>query len=144
MSVVQIATTVLGSVGGLTGLGVGISFLWKVWTSRQERRAARARAEAQDVDLAFSRLVKASERQDTEIARQDTKIVRLSEQAKEDRGRITKLEESNKALAAENRTFRQVIVGVMERLRRKPPDSPETILAYILEHLPHFRKDPES
>ena len=143
MSFVQIATTVLGSLGGLGGIGAGIAFLWKAWVGRQERRARRSQAEAQDLDLAFTRMVRAGERQDAEIARQDARIDRLSTRDQENRARIEKLEESNRALAAENRTFRDVLLGVMERLRRKPPDSPESILAFILTHLPHFGKDPE-
>ena len=141
MSFVQIASTVLGSLGGLGGIGAGAAFLWKAWAGRQERRARRAQAEAQDLDLAFTRMVRAGERQDSEIARQDARIDRLSTRDRENRSRIEKLEESNRALAAENRTFREVVIGVMERLRRKPPDTPESILDYILTILPHFGRD---
>lgn len=91
--------------------------------------------------MAFSRMIQAAERQDIELARQDRQITGLAEENTEHRGRIEALEESNRALARENRTFREVLVGVMDRLRRKPPDTPESILAYILAHLPHFGKD---
>lgn len=141
MNFTQIATTILGSLGGLGGIGAGIAFLWKAWSGRQERRARRVQAEAQDLDLAFTRMVRAGERQDAEIARQDARIDRLSTRDHENRERIENLEESNRALAEENRTFRQVLLGVMERLRRKPPDSPESILAFIFHHLPYLGKD---
>lgn len=137
----QIITSAFAGAGGLTGLGAGVVFLVKAWSGRQERRARRSQAEAQDLDAGFSRLVTAAERQDAEIARQDARIDRLSKRDAENRSRIEKLEQSNKALAEENRTFREVVVGVMERLRRKPPDSPESILDYILSILPNFGKD---
>lgn len=143
MSAVQIVTTVIGSLGGVGGLSAGGVFLWKAWVGRQEQRARRAAAAAQDLDLAFTRLVKAGERQDVEISRQDKRIDRLTERGREDRSRIEDLEASNRSLAQENRTFRAVLLGVMERLRRRPPDTPESILAYIFEHLPHLRKDPQ-
>lgn len=74
--------------------------------------------------------------------RLDADVQRLTANDERSRERITKLEDSNRELATENRTFRDVIVGVLERLRRQPPDEPASILEYILKHLPHFRKDP--
>lgn len=55
--------------------------------------------------------------------------------------RLGKVERENESLARENRTFRRVILSVMDMLRRKPPETPETILAFILEHLPYIGKD---
>lgn len=55
--------------------------------------------------------------------------------------RLGKVERENESLARENRTFRRVTLSVMDMLRRKPPETPETILAFILEHLPYIGKD---
>lgn len=74
--------------------------------------------------------------------RLDADVQRLTANDEKSRERITKLEDSNRDLATENRTFRDVIIGVLERLRRQPPDEPASILEYILKNLPNFRKDP--
>lgn len=78
------------------------------------------------------------------MSRLDSDVQRLSANDEKSRERITNLEDSNRELAEENRTFRTVIIGVLERLRRQPPDEPASILAYILKHLPHLGKEPHS
>ena len=129
-------TQALGGGAVLTGVGYALVVLWRFWTHREERKDLEERAEAQSLDAGFSRLVAAAERQDAEIARQDTRIAALSSQAAEDRGRIEALEKSNRELAEENRTFRTLVGAVIEGLRRKPPDSADTLLDLIFSRAP--------
>ena len=138
-------TQALGGGAVLTGVGYALVVLWRFWTHREERKDLEERAEAQSLDAGFSRLVAAAERQDAEIARQDTRIAALSSQATEDRGRIEALERSNRELADENRTFRTLVGAVIEGLRRKPPDSADILLELIFSKAPflgdHHRKE---
>ena len=138
-------TQALGGGAVLTGVGYAIVVLWRFWTHREERKDLEERAEAQSLDAGFSRLVAAAERQDAEIARQDTRIAALSSQSTEDRGRIEALERSNRELAEENRTFRTLVGAVIEGLRRKPPDSADILLELIFSKAPflgdHHRKE---
>ena len=129
-------TQALGGGAVLTGVGYALVVLWRFWTHREERKDLEERAEAQSLDAGFSRLVAAAERQDAEIARQDTRIAALSSQVAEDRGRIEALERSNRKLADENRTFRALVGAVIEGLRRKPPDSADTLLDLIFSKAP--------
>lgn len=135
MGPVQVITSIIGGAGGLAGLVLLGRFLWDIWAHREERQAERQAAEERGVDAAFLRLERAADRLESDV-------VRLTASDESNRGRIEKLEDANRALAEENRTFRTVVIGVMNRLRRKPPDSPEAILAFILEHLPFLGKDP--
>ena len=134
-------TQALGGGAVLTGVGYALVVLWRFWTHREERKDLEEQAEAQSLDAGFSRLIAAAERQDAEIARQDTRIAALSSQAAEDRGRIEALEKSNRELAEENRTFRGLVGAVIEGLRRKPPDSADTLLDLIFSKAP-FLGDP--
>lgn len=68
-------------------------------------------------------------------------VLVLTEQMGHMSRRLGKVEQENEALARENRTFRRVILTVMDMLRRKPPETPESVLAYILEHLPFIGKE---
>ena len=129
-------TQALGGGAVLTGVGYALVVLWRFWTHREERKDLEERVEAQSLDAGFSRLVAAAERQDAEIARQDTRIAALSSQATEDRGRIEALERSNRELAEENRTFRTLVGAVIEGLRRKPPDSADILLELIFSKAP--------
>lgn len=124
-------TQALGGGAVLTTIGYIIYALWRLWTQREERRAARAEASAQSIDQGFSRLILAAERQDEEIAR-------LSERGMEDRGRIEALEASNRELVEENRTFRTLLGALIEGLRRKPPDDAETLLNLIFAKVPNL------
>lgn len=124
-------TQALGGGAALTAIGYIVYALWKLWTQREERRSARAQASAQSIDQGFSRLILAAERQDAEIAR-------LSERSVEDRGRIEALEASNRELIEENRTFHTLISALIEGLRRKPPDSAETLLKLIFAKVPNL------
>lgn len=134
-------TQALGGGAVISGLGYALVALWRFWIHREERKDLEEKVEAQSLDAGFSRLVAAAERQDAEIARQDTRIAALSSQAAEDRGRIEALEKSNRELAEENRTFRGLVGAVIEGLRRKPPDSADTLLDLIFSKAP-FLGDP--
>lgn len=88
-----------------------------------------------------------------------TEVGRLREDRDEDRARIVDLtraqdidrESQRKAmadllarydvLADENRRFRDVILSVMEQLRRTPPPPHGEILTYILRYLPGLGKE---
>ena len=129
-------TQALGGGAVLTGVGYALVVLWRFWTHREERKDLEERAEAQSLDAGFSRLVAAAERQDAEIARQDTRIAALSSQAADDRGRIEALERSNRELAEENRTFLSLVNALVEGLRRKPPDDADTLLGLIFHYFP--------
>jgi len=136
---ITVTTQALGG-GAATGLVAwGAYVLWKFWGNRESHRATERRASAQNLDEGFSRLLAASERQDAEMARQDAKITALSDQAIEDRKRIGKLEDSNRELAEENRTFRELLGALIEGLRRKPPDDPHTMLELIFARVPFLR-----
>lgn len=50
--------------------------------------------------------------------------------------RLATVEAQAKELIAENRLFRGVIRGTIERLRRVPPLDHSEIVAYILRHIP--------
>ena len=54
--------------------------------------------------------------------------------------RLGRLEQANDSLGQENRVFREVVAGILARLQRDPPDTPDSVVAYILEHIPAFRK----
>lgn len=137
-------TQALGGGAVITGVGYALVVLWRFWTHREERRDLEGQAEAQSLDAGFSRLVAAAERQDAEIARQDTRIAALSSQAAEDRGRIEALEASNRELVQENRTFRALLEALVEGLRRKPPDDAETLLDLILSKAPFLGAGPKN
>ena len=125
-------TSIANALGGgavISAIGYSIYFLWKLWKHREERHELKEKAEAQSLDAGFSRLVAAAERQDTEIERLGTRDV-------ENRRRIEALEESNRELVAENRTFRSLLGALVEGLRRKPPDDPDTLLDLILSKVP--------
>jgi len=125
------------ALGGGTAIGVLVfagRAIWTAYTKREDLKEREAAAEAQGLDAGFARLVAAAERQDVEIAR-------LSERSIEDRGRIEALEKSNRELADENRTFRTLVGAVIEGLRRKPPDSADTLLDLIFSKAP-FLGDP--
>ena len=131
-------TQALGGGAVMSAIGYALVALWRWWTHREERKDLEERAEAQSLDAGFSRLVQAAERQDAEIAR-------LSQRSLEDRGRIEALEKSNRELADENRTFRALVGAVIEGLRRKPPDSADTLLDLIFSKAPflgdHLHKE---
>lgn len=131
MSWTEILTNALGAVGGVGGLALAIKFLIEKWQERESRQDARERVDAQNLDAGFVRLEAAAKRLDNEVARLGEKVDRQEEE-------ILSLQQSNALLAEENRTFRTVITGIIERLRRHPPDSAEAILTFILEHLPSF------
>ena len=125
-------TGIANALGGgaiISALGYAIYFLWKLWSHREERQELQEKAEAQNLDAGFSRLVAAAERQDAEIERLGTRDV-------ENRERIEALEASNRELIEENRTFRSLLGALVEGLRRKPPDSAETLLDLILSKVP--------
>lgn len=113
----------------LSAISYAIYFLWKLWTHREEREELRERVEAQSLDAGFSRLVQAAERQDVDIAR-------LTSRDQENRERIERLETSNRELVEENRTFRSLLGALVEGLRRKPPEDPDTLLELILSKVP--------
>ena len=125
-------TSIANALGGgavISAVGYAIYFLWKLWKHREERQELQEKAEAQNLDAGFSRLVAAAERQDAEIERLGTRDV-------ENRERIEALEASNRELIEENRTFRSLLGALVEGLRRKPPDSAETLLDLILSKVP--------
>lgn len=121
-----IISLVLGILGG------GISQVLQAWTSHC--KGVREHDVAHD-QHALNALVTTVETLRAEVKRQVA-------DREEDRKRMRCLEKSNETLARDNRTFREVITSVLERLSRKPPDTPESILAYILSRLPHLGKDP--
>lgn len=126
---IKLVTQLLGG-GALTGVTVyALVALWRLWTRREDRRALESRAEAQSLDEGFARLVAAAERQDADIAH-------LTTRDKENRERIGALEISNRELAEENRTFRTLLGALVEGLRRKPPEDPDTLLDLILSKFP--------
>lgn len=55
--------------------------------------------------------------------------------------RTDRLEKANDDLGEENRLFREVVGGIITRLQRTPPDTPETVVSFILDHLPNFGKE---
>lgn len=132
----------LGGGAVVTALAFAARALWIAWTQRDERREREARAKAQSLDLGFARLLASSERQDAELARQEARITALSDQAEEDRSRIEALETSNRELTEENRTFRNLLMAIVEGLRRRPPDDSETLLQMILDKVPWLGTHP--
>lgn len=129
MEAVPSIANALGGGAVISALGYAIYFLWNLWKHREERQGLQEKAEAQSLDAGFSRLVAAAERQDAEIER-------LGARDAENRERIEALEESNRELIEENRTFRSLLRALMEGLRRKPPDDAETLLELILSRAP--------
>ncbi|WP_344354428.1 hypothetical protein [Brachybacterium phenoliresistens] len=145
-----IVGTIIGALFGTSGLVAGFK-VWTEWQSTRELRRTETAAQAAARDdareeSAFIRMERAMERMDRELTRtaaeREQDRARAAAEREQDRARIADLETAHQELAEENRTFRTVIAGVVNRLRRKPPDSPEAILAYILEHLPFLGKDP--
>lgn len=122
-------TQLLGGSAFAVALVWAALLFWKFWTNREGRRDLEEKAEAQSLDAGFSRLVAAAERQDADI-------LNLTKRDKENRERIEKLEVSNRELADENRTFRTLLGALVEGLRRKPPDDPETLLDLIFSKVP--------
>lgn len=135
MDVPAILTGVVAAVFSGGGIWVGL----RLWVDHRKNRSDGRRA---DRDIEAQREERAISVMERAMTRLDSEVTRLSKSDESNRSRITELERSNRALAEENRVFRNVIVGVLERLRRQPPDEPESILEYIFKHLPHFRKDP--
>lgn len=137
MDIPALFTGAIGTAFTGGGLWVGLRLLVDHRRNRLEGRRADRDIEAQREERAISVMERA-------MTRLDSEVTRLSKNDESNRARISDLERSNRELAEENRTFRTVIVGVLERLRRQPPDEPASILEYILKHLPNFRKDPTS
>lgn len=135
MDIPAMLTGAIGTVFTGGGLWVGL----RLWVDHRKNRAEGARS---DRDFEAQRDERAVAVMERAMGRLDAEVERLSKADESSRARISRLESSNRELADENRTFRQVIVGVMERLRRQPPDEPASILAFILKHLPHLGKDP--
>ena len=120
--------------------------LWKIVDMIRDSRLRKLEGERESRSEKAQRLQQHEEtvwtHMEAAMNRLDADVQRLTANDEKSRERITKLEEANRDLATENRTFRDVIVGVLERLRRQPPDEPASILEYIFKHLPNFGKDP--
>jgi len=140
MGTLEVLTTGVG--GGV--LAAIVTFLarnipeW--WRQRGEQAVAKAEAAAKRQELTFTLMEKATDRLDKDVKRLSETVAGQQSQITEQASQIGELQEMNAGLAEENRSFRRVILSVMDMLRRRPPETPETILAFILEHLPHIGK----
>lgn len=61
---------------------------------------------------------------------------RLDEQVQAMEARLDEVSAENKVLAHENRLFRDVIRGVIERLERIPPAAAAEVVRFILDRIP--------
>lgn len=63
-------------------------------------------------------------------------VTRLDTARREDAGRLDDQERRITDLIAENRLYRRVVLGVVERLRRIPPLEAAEVIGYIASHIP--------
>lgn len=142
MNLTEVLTTALGG-GGLAAVALFVlKNLPDWWRHRGEQAAQKAEASSKNQELAFTLLAKSAERLDADVVRLSTKSDKQQQQIDKQQEQIDELQRSNGELAQENRSFLRVIQGVIERLRRKPPEPPEHTLAYIFVQLPHLGKEP--
>lgn len=150
-----IIIAVLGTMGTI-GAGAGTA-LFQARKSRlagvkNEDVQSQPAATAPDPIVGFGALVTAL----------TGEVERLREDAVEDRREIAQLvadqerdriahdagmkemRAKHDAVVEENRRFRDVILTVMEQLRRVPPPEHSEILAFIIKHLPSLGKDPQT
>ena len=148
----QIIIAVLSTLGTI-GAGAGVHFV-------QARKSRDAGVKSEDVQSQPS----ATTPDPLDVFRSlvadlSAEIQRLREDRDEDRAEIAALRTDQKrdraahqdgmremrskhdTVVEENRRFRDVILAVMEQLRRIPPPEHSDILAYILKHLPGLGKD---
>lgn len=116
-----IISLVLGVIGG-GGLWQGV----QAWQSH--RKGVRERDVAAD-QHALHALVATVETLRAEVTRLDTA-------RKEDAARIDAQDARISDLIAENRLYRRVVLGVVERLRRIPPLDAAEVIGYITSHIP--------
>ena len=116
-----IISLVLGVIGG-----GGISQVIQAWTSH--RKGVREHDVAAD-QHALNALVTTVETLRAEVTRLDTA-------RKEDAARIDAQDVRISDLIAENRLYRRVVLGVVERLRRIPPLDAAEVIDYIASHIP--------
>lgn len=120
-----IISLVLGLIGG-GGLWQGV----QAWQSH--RKGVREHDVAHD-QHALNALVTTVETLRAEISRLDVArrddIARSTARADEQDRRITDL-------IAENRLYRRVVLGVVDRLRRIPPLDAAEVIGYIATHIP--------
>ena len=117
----SIISLVLGVIGG-GGLWQGV----QAWQSH--RKGVRENDVAAD-QHALNALVATVETLRAEVARLDAART-------VDAARIDAQDVRIGDLVAENRLYRQVVLGVVERLRRIPPLDAAEVIGYIASHIP--------
>lgn len=147
-----------------TGVGGGVlvwvgTFLAKNlptwWRHRGEQSAQKADAAAKGQEQAWTILSQAADRLTTEVKRLSEASARQDLQLGTQKTQIEDLQDTNRDLADENRSFRRLILGIVHRLeviaawvrdghQPPPPYTTEQLLEYIREQAPHLGKDQTS
>lgn len=147
-----------------TGVGGGVlvwvgTFLAKNlptwWRHRGEQSAQKADAVAKGQEQAWTILSQAADRLTTEVKRLSEASARQDLQLGTQKTQIEDLQDTNRDLADENRSFRRLILGIVDRLeviaawvrdghQPPPPYTTDQLLEYIREQAPHLGKDQNS
>lgn len=122
--------TIISLILGLIG-GGGVVQLAQAWTSH--RRGVREADVAAD-QYALNALV-------TTVETLRAEVTRLAAARVDDAARLDEQGEQIGALVEENRLYRRVVLGVVERLRRIPPLDAAEVIGYISTHIDLERKN---